>query len=193
MINNNKNYAALHYDGIEQANTLEEIVTASETIEVTKTKTENQDEDMDNEFNQGYLYKDIPDFYKKVGILLNNSEIDSTIADYFENAPSAEFNIKKLVPDWKIILKNYGKSENVSENTEKYFSFLTCIILQTAINMYPTVIGKEYKIIQTVSSKIEYNDSDFNLLSLLKERLNQLLLVVNAGYGIGNETFMTLS
>lgn len=193
MINNNKNYATLHYDRIEQANTIDETVTATETIEVTKIKTDNRDDDIDDGFNRGYLYKDIPDFYKRVGILLNNSEIDSTIADYFEYAPSAEFSIKKLVPDWKTILKNYGKSENVSENTERYSNFLTCIIFQTAINMYSTIIGKEYKIIQTVSSKIEYNDSDIDLLSSLQERLNRILALVNTNYGIGNETFMTLS
>lgn len=193
MTNINENYAALHYDGIEQANTIDESATATETIEVTKIKTDNQDDNMDDEFNRGYLYKDIPDFYKRVGRLLNNSEIDPLVADYFEYAPSAEFTIKKLIPDWKTILKNYGKVENVAENTEKYFNFLTCIIIQTAINMYSTVIGKEYKMIQTVSSKIEYNDSDVNLLTSLKERLNQLLSSIITEYGIGDETFMTLS
>lgn len=110
-------------------------------------------------------YKTIPDFYDRVRSLLttDSMSLPDAVIDYPENAPLAESMIKKRVSNWNDL------------EEDKILIFKGAVVYQTAIVCKSVSRQNEYKIAQTQSLKIEYNESTFDLDSYLNEKLDELL------------------
>lgn len=135
-----------------------------------------------------YIFHSINDFYNRVRSLISadQSKVTDEIIGYYENAPTSENYIRELVN--KVI---QDIENEVIYDEYKRPIYESCIILKTAINIYPTFKQNQVKVMQTTNAKIEYNEASGDIESYLYSRLNELLKI----FGIETDggTFFMLS
>lgn len=98
---------------------------------------------------EDFKYTDIPEFYNRVRSALGalNTQISNDEIDYYENAPSAERNIKSRVPGW------------VSLSDEDFEIFQTCIVFMTCYNVCPVITNRKISKQTTPSLTLEFAQS----------------------------------
>ena len=109
-------------------------------------------------------YADIAEFYETVTSLLgtDTDEITQEDIDKRNNAPMSEKTIKSQVGNWADLIE------------EKLEVFEYCVILQTAINIYPQMRVNQVKIMQSQGIKVEMNNS-YNISLDLQKQLDTML------------------
>ncbi len=102
-----------------------------------------------------WSYTDIADFYDRVRALLetvSDSSLPDAKIDMPEKAPSAEREVKRLVPKWETM---------VSENGDNFADLQSAIVYRTAMFFEEYANKTTVKRRKVASVDVEYN-SDYN-------------------------------
>lgn len=136
---------------LEGENTKKE---ATETLTDEETEAPDQPTEPENpetpeEPESQFEYKKIKDFYDRVRFSLNLSRnmMPDGMIDYDENAPMAEYYIKKQLPNWNEL------------DEQKYTLFQLCIIYMTCYNLCPSASNMRISRQKDPSLEIEFTDS----------------------------------
>lgn len=109
------------------------------------------------------IYSSQQEFSKRVRAIVRAETVQfpDDVINSFDFKGMAELNVKKNVPFWEDILNG--------NDTTRIDILKTCLVLETAIMVIPSLRRSDRKVEQTTNSKVEYFDN-----SSLDELLNQL-------------------
>ncbi|MBQ8786755.1 MAG: hypothetical protein IJZ61_03870 [Oscillospiraceae bacterium] len=109
------------------------------------------------------IYSSQQEFSKRVRAIVRAETVQfpDDVINSFDFKGMAELNVKKNVPFWEDILNG--------DDTTRIDILKTCLVLETAIMVIPSLRRSDRKVEQTTNSKVEYFDN-----SSLDELLNQL-------------------
>lgn len=109
------------------------------------------------------IYESQKEFSERVRAIVRAEakEFSDNVINSFDFKGMAELAVKKNVPLWEDILGG--------DDTTKIELLKTCVVLETAVMLIPSMRRSDRKVEQTTNSKVEYFDN-----SSLDELLNQL-------------------
>ncbi len=109
------------------------------------------------------IYSSQQEFSKRVRAIVQAeaAQFPDDVINSFDFKGMAELAVKKNVPFWEDILNG--------DNTTRIDILKTCLVLETAVMLIPSIRRSDRKVEQTTNSKVEYFDN-----SSLDELLNQL-------------------
>lgn len=116
------------------------------------------------------IYSSPKEFSERVRAIVraDAEEFSDGIITSFDFKGMAELAVKKNVPSWEDILGG--------DDTTRTELLKTCVVLETAVMLIPSIRRSDRKVEQTTNSKVEYfdNSSLDELLNQLYERLSLL-------------------
>lgn len=119
-----------------------------------------------------YYYEDFTARVRAI-VRTDTAEFPDDVINSFDFKGMAELAVKKAVPSWQDILDG--------GDTSKIELLKSCVVLETAIILIPSLRRGDRKVEQTTNSKVEYFDNSGldELLEKLYERLRLLYSELN--------------